>query len=85
VMFYPEDTSFNTLVQTIRKSCRTVELFEIARTVVAHEPVVEAPRAVHAHEGVRVHDVLFEGDRAVGVSARLADVRAWLDGLGDLC
>ncbi len=32
--FYPEDTSFNTLVQTIRKSCRTVELFEIARTVV---------------------------------------------------
>jgi hypothetical protein len=35
VMFYPEDSSFNTLVQTIRKSCRTVELFEIARTVVA--------------------------------------------------
>ncbi len=34
VTFYPEDTSFNTLVQTIRKSCRTVELFEIARTVV---------------------------------------------------
>ena len=34
VTFYPEDTSFNTLVQTIRKSCRTIELFEIARTVV---------------------------------------------------
>ena len=33
--FYPEDASFSTLVQTIRKSCRTVELFEIARTVVA--------------------------------------------------
>lgn len=33
--FYPEDTSFTTLVQTIRKSCRTIELFEIARTVVA--------------------------------------------------
>lgn len=33
--FYPEDSSFSTLVQTIRKSCRTVELFEIARTVVA--------------------------------------------------
>lgn len=32
--FYPEDTSFNTLVQTIRKSCRTIELFEIARTVI---------------------------------------------------
>lgn len=35
VTFYPEDISFNTLVQTIRKSCRTIELFEIARTVVA--------------------------------------------------
>ncbi|MCE2863742.1 MAG: hypothetical protein LW690_14990 [Opitutaceae bacterium] len=35
--FYPEDSSFNTLVQTIRKSCRTVELFEIARTVVAKD------------------------------------------------
>ena len=48
VMFYPEDTSFNTLVQTIRKSCRTVELFEIARTVVAKTDrfvVVVAPRA----------------------------------------
>ncbi len=33
--FYPEDTSFSTLVQTIRKSCRTIELFEVARTVVA--------------------------------------------------
>src|SRR6266542_3842139 len=28
---------------------------------------------VDAHEGVRVHDVLFEGDRAVGVSIREAD------------
>ena len=53
--FYPEDTSFNTLVQTIRKSCRTVELFEIARTVVAkndrfvvvaaHRPPAGAPPA----------------------------------------
>lgn len=31
--FYPEDTSFNALVKTIRASCRTIELFEIARTV----------------------------------------------------
>lgn len=56
--FYPEDTSFNTLVQTIRKSCRTVELFEIARTVVAktdrfvvvlaHKP---APAPAPAAEG----------------------------------
>ena len=53
--YYPEDTSFNTLVQTIRKSCRTVELFEIARTVVAkndrfvvvvaHRPSTSAPLA----------------------------------------
>jgi len=34
VTFYPEDTSFNALVKTIRASCRTIELFEIARTVV---------------------------------------------------
>lgn len=55
VTFYPEDTSFNTLVQTIRKSCRTVELFEIARTVVgksdrfvvvlAHKPSTAAAPA----------------------------------------
>lgn len=32
--FYPEDSSFNALAKTIRASCRTVELFEIARTVV---------------------------------------------------
>lgn len=34
VTFYPEDTSFNALAKTIRNSCRTIELFEIARTVV---------------------------------------------------
>jgi flavin-dependent dehydrogenase len=28
---------------------------------------------VRAHEGVRVHDVLFEGDRAVGVRVRQSD------------
>ncbi len=31
--FFPEDTSFNALVKTIRSSARTIELFEIARTV----------------------------------------------------
>jgi hypothetical protein len=31
--FFPEDTSFNALVKTIRTSARTIELFEIARTV----------------------------------------------------
>jgi len=34
VTFYPEDTSFATLAKTIRTSCRTIELFEIARTVI---------------------------------------------------
>jgi len=33
VAFFPEDTSFNALVKTIRSSARTIELFEIARTV----------------------------------------------------
>jgi len=33
VAFFPEDTSFNALVRTIRTSARTIELFEIARTV----------------------------------------------------
>jgi hypothetical protein len=32
-VFFPEDTSFNALVRTIRSSARTIELFEIARTV----------------------------------------------------
>ena len=34
-VFFPEDTSFNALVKTIRSSARTIELFEIARTVLA--------------------------------------------------
>ena len=54
VTFYPEDTSFNTLVQTIRKSCRTIELFEIARTVVAKTDrfvVVVAPKNAAPAEG----------------------------------
>lgn len=33
--FYPEDASFTNLVKTVRSSYRTIELFEIARTVVA--------------------------------------------------
>ena len=51
--FYPEDTSFNTLVQTIRKSCRTIELFEIARTVVAKTErfVVVVTRKTPAESG----------------------------------
>ena len=33
VAFYPEDTSFAALAKTIRASCRTLELFDIARTI----------------------------------------------------
>jgi hypothetical protein len=33
VAFFPEDVSFNALVKMIRTSARTIELFEIARTV----------------------------------------------------
>jgi hypothetical protein len=32
--FYPEDVSFTALAKTIRASCRTFELFDIAKTVV---------------------------------------------------
>ncbi len=34
VTFYPEDVSFATLSKTIRASCRTFELFDIAKTVI---------------------------------------------------
>ncbi len=33
--FYPEDDSFAALAKTIRASCRTFELFDIAKTVIA--------------------------------------------------
>jgi hypothetical protein len=34
VTFYPEDASFTALAKTIRASCRTFELFDIAKTVI---------------------------------------------------
>ena len=34
VTFYPEDVSFAALAKTIRASCRTFELFDIAKTVI---------------------------------------------------
>ena len=34
VTFYPEDASFAALAKTIRHSCRTFELFDIAKTVI---------------------------------------------------
>jgi len=75
--FYPEDTSFSTLVQTIRKSCRTIELFEVARTVVAKADrfvvvlarktaaAPGAPSAPHAGFVISVPDGLpFENEEA---------------------
>ena len=53
--FFPEDTSFNALVKTIRSSARTIELFEIARTVLGKPDrfvvvVSRKPRPVGAPE-----------------------------------
>jgi hypothetical protein len=35
ITFYPDDAAFDALVKTIRATCRTIELFEIARTILA--------------------------------------------------
>lgn len=35
ITFYPDDTGFNALVKAMRSSCRTYELFEIARLILA--------------------------------------------------
>jgi hypothetical protein len=74
--FFPEDTSFNALVKTIRTSARTIELFEIARTVldkperfvvvVTRKPRPPgAPEAPHQPIHVSVPDGLpFETEEA---------------------
>jgi len=76
VFFFPEDTSFNALVKTIRTSARTIELFEIARTVLGKPDrfvvvVARKPRAAGAAEApaqpihVAVPDgVPFESEEA---------------------
>jgi hypothetical protein len=54
VTFYPEDVSFGALVKTVRASCRTIELFEIARTVLAKPErftVSVAPRVATESSG----------------------------------
>jgi hypothetical protein len=54
VTFYPEDASFSALAKTIRSSCRTFELFDIARTVIGKPErfvVVLARRSPDAPEG----------------------------------
>ncbi len=73
--FFPEDTSFNALVKTIRSSARTIELFEIARTVlgkpdrfvvvVSRRPQASAPDAPAQPIFVSVPDgIPFESEEA---------------------
>ena len=54
VTFYPEDVSFAALSKTIRASCRTFELFDIAKTVIGKHDrfvvVVERKPAADAAE-----------------------------------
>ena len=71
VSFFPEDTSFNALVKTIRTSARTIELFEIARTVLGKPDrfvvvVSRKPRAAGRAGGGAPADLrLRPGRRAV--------------------
>lgn len=56
VTFYPEDTSFAALAKTIRASCRTFELFDIAKTVIGKIDrfvvvVQRKPAGGHGSEG----------------------------------
>jgi hypothetical protein len=64
VTFYPEDQSFSALAQAIRKSCRTFELFYIAKSVVDKndrfvavvqrtDPAARPGDAAPAHPGVK--------------------------------
>jgi hypothetical protein len=70
--FFPEDTSFNALVKTIRSSARTIELFEIARTVLGKPDrfvvvVTRKPRPDAAPQPIHVavpDGVPFESEEA---------------------
>jgi hypothetical protein len=81
VTFYPEDASFTALAKTIRSSCRTFELFDIAKTVIGKperfvvvlarktpegEAASAAPASKPAPLSLSVPDGLpFENDDAV--------------------
>lgn len=52
VTFYPEDSSFAALSKTIRNSCRTFELFDIAKTVIGKPERFVVVLARKAPEGV---------------------------------
>ena len=76
VTFYPEDIGFSALAKAIRTSCRTYELFEIARVIVGkndrfvavlQRKASEASSSAH-HEGGSAEPVGASG----GVSAKPA-------------
>lgn len=75
VTFYPEDTGFTALAKAIRSSCRTYELFEIARVIIGkndrfiaviqHKPSEDASASKSAPFAISVPDGLpFESEQA---------------------
>jgi hypothetical protein len=75
VTFYPDDTGFSALAKAIRSSCRTYELFEIARVIIGkndrfiaviqHKPAETAAAAKPAPFAISVPDgVPFESEQA---------------------
>ncbi len=75
VTFYPDDTGFAALAKAIRSSCRTYELFEIARViigkndrfiaVVQHKPAENAAATKPAPFAISVPDgIPFESEAA---------------------
>ena len=71
VTFYPEDASFKVLAEAIRKSCRTFELFYIARSVVEkNERFVAVVQRIPA--GTKPGTPLNEGDPAASSAQKPA-------------
>jgi hypothetical protein len=75
VTFYPDDTGFSALAKAIRSSCRTYELFEIARVIIGkndrfiaviqHKPSENPGAAKPAPFAISVPDgVPFESEQA---------------------
>ena len=64
VTFYPEDTGFAALAKAIRSSCRTYELFEIARVIVGKNDRFVAVIQRKASEGNASQSASSEGASA---------------------
>lgn len=74
VTFYPEDTSFAALAKTIRASCRTFELFDIARTVIGkNDRFVVVVQRKPAGEGPRDAAPGAEAERPAPFSISVPD------------